>query len=376
MEILTPSLYRPIFYGLLSLVALVLFPKYYIHEDNEVYKETKTEKIIALLIALFLIYLIGNRPPIWQYFGDSEGLAIQYNLLKFYWQKFTWDNDAQNLLFDNLYVFMATSGYTYTEFFTVCAAIYLFSTLLACYKLFPNNVLLSFLVCLSGFLTFSHLVNGFKAGMASAIFLLALAYRERSIIIGVLIAFVSWGFHHSFHVCLAAFLGAYILRSTKLNVLIWIVCVIIAANHITFFQEFFSDYTDEKGSAYLSVERMNEYPESGYYTGFRLDFIIYSMMPIALGYYTSVKKNIESAGYKYLLNVYILSNSVWLLCMYASYANRIAALSWLMYPVLLLYPFLRCNWGENKYQTMIFISTIHFAFTLFMLFIYSSATYV
>ena len=74
--------------------------------------------------------------------------------------------------------------------------------------------------------------------------------------------------------------------------------------------------------------------------------------------------------YRDLIHLYICINGIWMLCMYAEFTNRIAYLSWFLYPIVIIYPFIHENLGHNKYK--VFGKTIlyHLAFTLFMSLIY------
>lgn len=105
-------------------------------------------------------------------------------------------------------------------------------------------------------------------------------------------------------------------------------------------------------------------------SGFRPDFIIYSAIPIFLGEYLVRKLQIDSEEYDFLWKVYVATNAVFLLCTYASYINRIAYLSWLMYPFVLVYPFLNEDLGEKQYSYLKYVVYGHLGFTLFMSFIY------
>ena len=152
---------------------------------------------------------------------------------------------------------------------------------------------------------------------------------------------------------------------------VWILCVLISLAHITWFQELFAqisaDSGDESGAGYLTGSDTNGW---GGKSGFRFDFVLYSAMPVLVGYYAIVKKKIVSRDYQFILNLYMLLNSVWMLCMYAEFTNRIAYLSWFMYPFVLIYPLLKEDWGKSKYKTLSKIVLYHLGFTLFMQVIY------
>jgi hypothetical protein len=59
-----------------------------------------------------------------------------------------------------------------------------------------------------------------------------------------------------------------------------------------------------------------------------------------------------------------------MLCMYAEFTNRIAYLSWLMLPIVLIYPLLNEDWGSGQYKTFQWVALGHLAFTLFLNYIY------
>lgn len=56
--------------------------------------------------------------------------------------------------------------------------------------------------------------------------------------------------------------------------------------------------------------------------------------------------------------------------MYSDYTNRIAYLSWFMYPIVLIYPFLNEEWEGPQYKYFQWVAYGHMAFNLFMAFIY------
>ena len=231
--------------------------------------------------------------------------------------------------------------------------------------MFPDNTWAAFLVFLGAFITYSSSVNGIKAGVAASIFVCAIAFKDKKWLVALLLA-ISWGLHHSMHVCIIAYIIAALYKNTKIYLAFWLVCFLLAVANVTYFQELFANFTDEKGASYLLTDE-----DSGWLTGMRYDFVIYSFMPILVGLYSKYKLHISIKEYDFILNLYLLLNGVWMLCMYASFTNRIAALSWLLYSIVLTYPFLskQCN-IPNKNSIFAVIMLLHLSFTLFMAFIY------
>ncbi len=359
-----PGLYYLFVYlFIVTVVSLFVFKKYI---------ESKRGKIVtdnvydAFWIAVLFSIFIGLRPndPA---FADTVGYVASYN--EYLNIPFHFSFDVENLLFDNIFIFFASYDLGWHLFFLLMAGIYFLGTYKVCRIWFPQNVLVSYLVFLAAFSSFSYSVNGIKAGVAASLFLLAMAYRKGKPILAILLAVSSWGFHHSMVPCLITFFIVWLYSKPKWYFVFWIVCLILSASHVTFFQILFADYTNEKGARYLDVESMNGWEGR---TGFRIDFVLYSILPIIVGLWAVLKKDINNVHYNRLLCSYLMMNGLWLLCMYAGFTNRIAYLSWFMYPFVLVFPFLGsdCHWGAFRFRMVAFWGILHLGFTLFMNIIY------
>lgn len=357
------SYYLFIYMTIVSIATLIVCNRYKMCSTKAIITDNANS---ALLLAIIWTVFIGLRPndPV---FADTIGYVAgyYYNLH----EPFMLSADVENLLFDNIYRFFSSYDLGWHTLFVLLSGIYFIGTYIACRKFFPKNTLLAFLVFLGAFSTFSYATNGLKAGNAAALFLCALAYRSEKPIIALILVLVSWGFHHSMTPCVLAFFVVWFYNRPKWYFLFWIVCLVFSAAHITFFQTLFAGYTDEKGASYLDLENMAGWDGR---TGFRLDFVIYSVMPILVGYWAVFKKKIDNLKYNRLLSTYLLMNGLWLLCMYAGFTNRIAYLSWFMYPIVLIYPLLDkdCNWGKYRFRTVSFFAVLHLGFTLFMNIVY------
>lgn len=349
------ALYYKYIYLLLLGIILVLSNQDYIGVDWSE-KRARSKNAVAFILLLFLIGFIGFR-PVHDAFADMVGYNSYYRSIM--GDVFEFNPKDENIIFDNLFRLCASINIAPSFFFTIIAIIYFGCLYLACKKLFPDDLLQSFLVCLTAFSTFSYATNGIKAGAAASVFLLAVANRDK---FGraFLLALISIGFHHSMVVVMMAFILSVSIRKTRLYFLLWAICLVIAALHIDYFQSFMAGFVDEKGASYLLTD------SDSFVSGFRLDFIVYSSAPVFIGYWLIIRKNLKDTIYEFILRLYLLTNSIWMLCMYASFTNRIAYLSWFMYPVVLIYPFLSVNIGENQGNSIRVVSLLHYAFTLFM----------
>ena len=304
-----------------------------------------------------LTFFIGLRPK-------SVGADTSQYIQNYEYEKgivFQLNYDTENVIFDNLFTYLGSQNYDISELFLIMAFIYFACIYVACRRLFPQSQEIAFFSYLMAFSTFSYSVNGMKAGVGAALFLVALAYREK-ILLSIAFAALSIGFHHSMIVVAIAYVISYFYKSTKNFIYGWLLCTLMAIAHISFFQVLFASFASDKANEYLTGV--------GYITGLRLDFILYSAMPILIGYIMLFKKNIRNELYELWLRMYLTTNSAWMLCMYASYTNRIAYLSWFMYPIVLLIPYYSIKTSNNQFVVGKKVVLYHLFFTLFMTLIY------
>lgn len=318
----------------------------------------------GLVIAIILTLFIGFRPLSGRYFVDMVNYQSDYYILR-YGKSFDFSWEKENYLFDNLFDWLAANYYGITIFFLIIAAIYFLGYYLAIARLFPTNSLYAFIIFLGAFSTFSYAANGIKAGAAAALFLCAIAYRDRKWI-AILLLFVTLGFHHSMVVPIVAYIAALICKNPKYYFCFWGFCLLVSAAHVTFFQELFAGLTtDESAIDYLTDNNT----DWGGKTGFRWDFILYSALPLVVGYYAIFKYKVNSVRYDFLLNIYLFTNAIWMLCMYVPFNNRIAFFSWSIYSIVLVYPFFNCNPMTGQRNLLNGVVWIQLLFTLIMYFI-------
>ena len=358
------SLYHSIYLILITILTLIVYSQYQSRNGLREFAPSRTDALVGVLV-IFLVLFIGFRPVSGRYFIDMTGYVLTYEVLlegsSFY---FNWE--TENLLFDNLFRWWGSERLGYTSFFVLIAAIYFGASYLGIRKIFPNHRLTAYLVFLAAFSTFTYGTNGIKAGAATSLFIWALGYRD-NLAICIPLALVSWGFHHSMIMPVAALTITLFVKNTKVYFFGWFFCLLMAMAHVKFFAQFFSGFTTEHGASYLLWDGKS----GGFRGGFRPDFVLYSVMPVWVGWYTVIKKRIRiSEKYQDLLCLYLCLNSLWMLCMHASFNNRIAYLSWFLYPIVLIYPYLHEDWGKDKYKLFGKVMLLHLGFTLFMVFIF------
>lgn len=359
---MSPLIYSTLYLFIVSV--LTIFVGWgYAKRQNYIVNSTPSINLTGgWIVAIFMTLFIGLR-PVHKVFVDMVNYREVYDA--YLYNDFSFELWRENILFDNLFLYLSANAFDITVFFFLIAVIYFVGTYIAMIKMFKNDALYAYLAFLAAFSTFSYGTNGIKAGAAATLFILALAYN-RKIIISILLLAASLGFHHSMILPIGAYICCYFYRNSRAYLIFWILSLIIAALHISYFQNLLGGMADERGA----TEYLSELSDWGGKTGFRLDFILYSAVPIAVGYYALIIKKLQSKEYKLIYNIYVFTNAVWMLCMYANFTNRIAYLSWFLYPIVLVYPFFKEEFIPRQYITLNKVVAFQLIFTLAMNFIY------
>lgn len=363
------QLYEIVFLVVVAILTHNVAAKYKLQLVGDFYsyynQKTNIGYQVALLLMVVLALVIGFRAEDGN-FSDSLNYRTYY--YRFYEGfPFIFDVNAENKIFDNLFAWWGSLRLGISNFFFLMDVIYFGCIYAACKRLFPKDTLIAYLCYLGAFSTFSYSCNGIKAGVAASIFLLALSYYKNWPVC-ILLVLVSWGFHHSMILPVVAFVLSYCYKKPKIFFYGWVFCMLMAALHVSFFQVLFAGLTsDERAVDYLIADSSSGWEGKA---GFRLDFILYSAMPVLVGYYAIFKKNIKSDMYNILLKTYLTSNAIWMLCMYVQFNNRIAYLSWFLYPIVLIFPLLNASWGSTQLKTLSKVVLCHLWFTLLMNLVY------
>ena len=326
-DFIPASAYSSVFYNLI--LVLCIFKCVQINSQN---------RILYFLICIFLVLFIGLR-PISGYFGDTSNYAALYAKMQesgsFEWSK-EW-------VFNGLMFWFANSGFSVHIFFLFVESIYIGCTAWACSRLFKNNGYLAFLMVVSAFSFYTYSMNGIRNGMAVAIVMLAISFLNTSKVVAAVFAFIAVNIHNSMILPVLSAICCLFYNNTKFYFIIWGCSIVLSATVGGTMEAFFASsglVDDNRFAAYLTnKDNMHLFSN----TGFRWDFLLYSCVPILLGYYFFIKKGFRDKIYLFYINTYILSNSFWILVIRASYSNRFAYLSWFLYGIVLLYPLLYCN---------------------------------
>lgn len=322
------------------------------------------------LVCVLLVFFIGLRPR-HAFFVDSSTYEDIYNLIVPYGD-FDWTEG--DVLF-NLLMVLAQPVMSWRMFALLIAAVYFMSHWVACKRFVPENADIMMLFCLGSFSFYGYATNGLRNGMACALVLLALTYliKDKPKMVGFLVvSILAIGNHKSTLLPCACALLAYYYRNPKTMFYVWLIAIPLGLLAGGTFESLFSSLLeDDRFDQYVSLEKKQEYAYLFSHTGFRWDFLLYSFMPILLGWYVIFRRKIIDRKYVFLLATYIYANAFWILVINSSNSNRFAYLSWFLYPVVLCYPLLKLPvFRVNHVQKTRMIMLTHLAFTLFMHFLY------
>lgn len=351
------KVYPWIYLVVVSLLSVIVINTYSSYTEQRIENcNVKSQSGSSIILTLALIIFIGFRPTSYL-FVDMGNYQLMWDVLR--GGPYKYDSETSNFIFDNLFHYLASLDLDISIFYLIIAAIYFGCIAYSVSKIFPNDTLYALLMYLAAFSTFSYGTNGIKAGAAASLFLLVFAnYKSR--IWSIVFCVLSLGFHHSMFFPIVAYWIAYYVKNEKYFFSFWILCFIIAACHITFFQHFLGSIT-EGSKGYLDSDAAL----IGMKSGFRIDFIIYGFLPVIIGYWATIKKRVNDRLYHLLLCTYLLTNAIWMLCMYAAFNNRIAYLSWFILPIVSIYPFLKLHLCSNQYKLGNYLALTYLAFTIF-----------
>ena len=122
----------------------------------------------------------------------------------------------------------------------------------------------------------------------------------------------------------------------------WCICAVLSIFISNLFTEILplDDLIEDDRVGYLTTQFDNSNSDRFSSIGYRWDFVLYSLIPIVLGYRKIISGQVQDKIYIFLYNTYCICNAFWLFTIYVPYNNRIAYLSWFLYPVLIAYPFI------------------------------------
>ena len=276
------SLYHPLFFGFFCLWGAIIALRYGASQGQRLIASIESSRW-GWLCAIIVAFWIGMRPTSGIYFGDMFAYANMYK--NFSGPLIDFDIQAE-WLWDSLKAIGHLLHLTTDQYFVFIALLYTLTAFATMRILIPKKPLTSLVLVGASLMFFAFATNGLRNGLACHFTMLAFAlYLKDQRIIGILLAFLAYGIHHSVGVPIIAFaLSLFVYKRPQLAIYLWILSIVaslLLGNSLTSFIEQLS--FDERLSHYTNMEQGGVGIQFSTY-GFRLDFLLYSAMPIALGY--------------------------------------------------------------------------------------------
>lgn len=361
-------MYSYIYVTVILALCLVTFARYITSTGQVIlHRETKMP-FFAILLTILVIVFLGLRPYdkvfidsgyyVYSYLNSYNTLAEVDLGEEWFWAVIAYT--------------CKNAGLSWNSYFLVIQLFYTGLMFYSCHRLFPNNVWIGMLFCLSSFSYWGFAVNGLRNGMACSVVMAALTFwvgKKYEKVFALFLFFLAVGIHRSTLLpCAVAIVASAFWKKPQFAFYFWLLSIVVS---LTFGNSLANEFADLGYD-----ERMQTYLQAQYDTAtiaenenvgtFRLDFLLYSMVPIILFYYLVVKRNFKDKAYSILAMTYIFSNAFWVMIIRVAQSNRFAYLSWFLYPIVMVYPLVRFNiWKEqDKYTATILL--LYGLFTVFM----------
>lgn len=303
---------------------------------------------------------MGNR-PISSIFVDMTNYSQLYNKLL----------SGQTVIVTRDYLFnyfmvFCSKIMSARWFFFLCGLIYTIPCYLFSKKYGGSYWFYVFFIFVGSYMFWPFGTNGIRNGLGTSIFIVALCFYERKIVMYALMA-LAFGMHNSIIIPIFAFLVSGIYKNPKIFLYIWLVAIPLSLIGGSFWENFFGTLgfgDDTRAEDYLTKGNVNK--DIFAYTGFRWDFLFYSSFAVFAGWYFIFKKKITDQFYIHLWGTYMIANAFWILIIRANFSNRFAYLSWFLMAPIIAYPLLRYKLFPNQYRVTGVIIAIYYLFTYFM----------
>lgn len=360
-----PEVYKYIYNIVIGFIGLI----YYHHlvgrpAKNMIERPIKSH-YKTIFLAVLVILFIGLR-PVSAAFSDMLGYADMYNNYIYR------DSDIGEKGLWWLAELCHMLDFNSSIWFLVVCAVYYGFTLKSAKLLSPNNWDYIFITYLIAFSTLAYATNGIRNGLATASLLLGMALfltpTGNKKHMSLLLFAYAYLTHKSVILPTVCFFASYYFIDFKKSLFFWIFAIFISLTAGDTVSNFFVGLGfDDRLDGYLI-----DVDHTGFsHAGFRWDFILYSIMPICLGYYILVRKGIHNRIYEVLISTYVLTNAFWVMVIRAQFSDRFAYLSWFMYSIVVAYPLFSVDiWGIKQGRIARNILYAHLSFTIFMNLIY------
>lgn len=377
---LPPSMYQQVYF-IIALIFVVYYAfRYSKMSDKCIKKGDLNSAMYTSVLAVVLILFFGLR-PINAVFGDMviylRNFMARCQAVPIFDYSQT-DGEVGWAFLSDLSRFILPGQSVLSQFELlsfIVASGYIGFLAWGCIRIDRKHSFVLFITSVSVFTFYSYAVNGMRNGLACSIIILAISYmtpKPLDKIKAVILCLIASKIHSSTLLpAVAMFLSYYFIDNTKWCIYFWLISILIsftvggAVENILLGLGF-----DDRMATYLSGDYIKTDLIGRNITvkvGFRWDFLLYSFLPIAIGWLATKANTIRDKKYMVLLNTYIISNAFWVMVIRASQSNRFAYLSWFIYGIVMIYPLLNFKIFNQQGGVIAVLLMVQIAFTFIMM---------
>lgn len=351
--------YTPVYYHVMMFFTLITLLHAYQNDLFSSHTLSFSAGMGFALLLLMILYL-GTR-PVSYVFGDMGTYGKFYNRVA--------AGETPVITKDFLFnYFLAASAKVMNArtFFFICAIIYIIPCYIFSRKYCGSYWYFVFLIFIGSYMFWPFGTNGIRNGLGTSLFILALCYYERKMVMYALMA-LAFGMHNSIIIPIAGFAVAGVYKNPKLYYYIWLAAIPLSLIGGGFWESLFGSIGlggDTRAEDYLTKGNVNN--DDFAYTGFRWDFLFYSSFAAFAGWYFIFRKNVTDRFYIHLWGTYMIANAFWILVIRANFSNRFAYLSWFLMAPVIAYPLLRYKLFPSQYRVVGGVIAVYYLFTYIM----------
>lgn len=299
--------------------------------------------VMGVISFCLITFFLAIRPISYQ-FGDMGNYNHAINEY-LYMDKIKENSD---ILFEYTMFFFAKK-FSAESFFFLCTLLYFIPLYLGYKKLFKSFWTVAFILSLLTFSFYGFAVNGIRNGIAAHIFLLGLTLPKRY---GWILILVSTGFHSSMLIPAIGYLSSFFIKKVSWYYYLWLACLCLSV--------VYSGFGELVQSLGIGGDKFGSYVEDGFehessfaMTGYRYDFVLFSIFPVIFSFYYIYKRGFNDGLYTTFVSTYLFANSIFLLVNEIAFSNRFAYLSWFMIVPIILYPIYKLRTRKDTHMLLI-----------------------
>ncbi len=340
------------------MLVLVFFAFTQLQTKGYIIHNPKKKEYASLVLLLVVTLYMGLRPISGRYFGDMGTYNYDFEQYASGGEIYK----SRDLVW-NVFMKFCSGIMTAKMFFLLCATLYIVPIYLACKKWLGVDRYFLFLMFIASLSFWAYGTNGIRNGIATSMFIFAVSYTHNKYFRYFMLG-LSYFIHGSMLIPITAFILTLFYKNPKHYLFGWLLAIPISLIFGGLLEPFIMSLGFGGNRAgYLT---MSEFDDQFSSTGFRWDFLLYSMAAVNAGYYFIVKRKFEDKIYIQLFNIYVTANAFWILVIRASFSNRFAYLSWFLLAVIIFYPFFKKKFFNKQQKVLAFTIFAYFGFAYFM----------